>query len=300
MRKNLIVYFAILIAVLFWGMSFIWTKEALGNFGPFTIVFSRFAISALILVTIGLSLRKLQLPTKKNIYWIILLAFFEPFLYFLGETNGMMYVTPTLAAVVIATIPLFSPFVAYFVSKEKFGISNFAGLLVSFVGVGMVILKDDFTFSASTQGLLLLALAVLSVLGFSSVILKIPREINTFTIITYQSFLGALYFLPLFFIFEFDHFQSVEKSWQAFRPILYLAVFASTISFMLFVYSIRRIGMIRTNAFSNLIPVFTAIFSYFIFDERLNIVNIAGIGLVVSGLFVAQLVKKSQERISKG
>jgi len=34
------------------------------------------------------------------------MAFFEPFLYFIGESFGLVYISSTIAAVIVATIPL--------------------------------------------------------------------------------------------------------------------------------------------------------------------------------------------------
>ena len=70
-----------------------------------------------------------------------------------------------------------------------------------------------------------------------------------------------------------------------------LSVFASVIAFVLFAGVVREIGVARTNVFVNLIPVFTAIFAWWVLDESLTWLKITGIVIVVSGLFVSQLRK---------
>jgi drug/metabolite transporter (DMT)-like permease len=74
-----------------------------------------------------------------------------------------------------------------------------------------------------------------------------------------------------------------------FKPIIELSFFASCGAFILFAYSVRNIGITRANVFSNCIPVFTAIFSFMILDEKLTIQNIAGMVVVIAGLFMSQM-----------
>src|SRR5690606_21327819 len=75
---------------------------------------------------------------------------------------------------------------------------------------------------------------------------------------------------------------------QAFRAIVLLAVFASTLAFIFFTQSIRQLGVNRSNTFVNLIPVFVAILSFFVLNETMDIQKIAGIFVVIAGLFLAQ------------
>ena len=48
-------------------------------------------------------------------------------------------------------------------------------------------------------------------------------------------------------------------------------------------------GITKANVFSNCIPVFTAIFSFMILGEKLTVQNIAGMAIVITGLFMSQL-----------
>jgi drug/metabolite transporter (DMT)-like permease len=70
--------------------------------------------------------------------------------------------------------------------------------------------------------------------------------------------------------------------------ILMLAVFCSTIAFILYIGSMRALGVARTNIFVNLIPVMTAIIAYFILDEDITASKICGILIVIIGIFLVQ------------
>jgi drug/metabolite transporter (DMT)-like permease len=72
-------------------------------------------------------------------------------------------------------------------------------------------------------------------------------------------------------------------------PVIKLAVFGSLLAFVLFIDAIRVIGVTRANVFINLIPVLTAIFSYFILNEQFSVIRIAGVIIVIAGLILSQL-----------
>ena len=71
--------------------------------------------------------------------------------------------------------------------------------------------------------------------------------------------------------------------------ILELAIFASSLAFIFFTYGLNHLGITKSNIFINAIPVFTAIFAYFVLDELLNFQKMVGITIVISGLFLSQI-----------
>lgn len=279
-------------AAFFWSFSFVWFKIAFIAYNPLTVVIFRLAISAVLITIIASIFKRLQKPTRKDLRLFILMAFFEPFIYFLGESYGLQYVSPTVAAVIVATIPLISPLAAWYFHKEKVKWMNVVGLLISFIGVGFVVLNGAFQLDASPLGVSLEFMAVFAAIAYSIVLKNLVSRYNTLTIIAYQNIIGILFFLPIWLVVDFNTFLHTPYHPQAFRAIILLAVFSSTLAFVFFTQSIRQIGVNRSNTFINLIPVFVAILSFFILKEELGIQKIAGIVIVVAGLFLAQLKRK--------
>jgi drug/metabolite transporter (DMT)-like permease len=68
-----------------------------------------------------------------------------------------------------------------------------------------------------------------------------------------------------------------------------LGVFCSATAYALWAFAFSKLGASKANVYSNLIPVFTAIFSYFLAIEKMTIFKIVGIGIVVIGLVLSQL-----------
>lgn len=288
-NKTWVPYGAALLSMIFWSFSFVWVKVVYEAYGPLTTVLFRLLISSGLLLLFTFATRKLQKIQPGDLKLFLLLAFFEPFLYFMGESYGLKYVSSTVAAVIVATIPLFSPIAAWYFYKEKLSRTNLYGLIITFLGVSLVVLDTSFNFTASPLGVSLEFLAVAGAIGYASVLKGISHRYNTFTIITYQNLIGALYFLPVWLGFEMNDFMQVPFNPKAFKAIIQLAIFASTFAFILFTYSVRNLGINKSNIFINVIPVFVAVIAFIVLGDQLNFHQMVGIAIVISGLFLAQI-----------
>ncbi len=286
--KNLKVYIVLMISMILWGGSFVWSKEALQNFGVYTIVFFRLLISAVVLFLYGGMIRKSFKLARKDIPLFLLLSFFEPFLYFIGETNGLKTVSPTITSVLISTIPIFIIITAYFLYKDKLKLLNIIGAIVSFIGVLFILINKDFEFNSPISGIMLIFLAVFSATGYSLVIQKLSGKYSPLVIVAYQSLLAIPAFFLLFMLNDFNEIVFTDITFSKFLPIIKLGILASSLAYIFFAYGIKYIGVSKAGLFSNTIPLFTAIFSYFLFDERLDNVKYFGMFLVVLGLYLSQ------------
>lgn len=196
-NKDLLAILSALAAVFFWSFSFVWFKIAFLAYKPITVVIFRLAISAVLIILMALSVKQLQKVKREDYKWFFLMAFFEPFLYFLGESYGLQYVSSTVAAVIVATIPLFTPIATWIFYKEKIKLMTVIGITFSFFGVGMVVMNGHLGFEASPIGVALESMAVIAAIGFALILKKLTRGYNTLTIIAYQNIIGVLLFLPI-------------------------------------------------------------------------------------------------------
>ncbi len=289
--KKYFIFLLAILSMLFWGMSFVWTKIVLDVYNPITTIFLRLIISSTILFIVLKLTKKLEKVQRQHYGLFLISAFFEPLLYFLGENFGLREVSSTIASVIIATIPVITPIFAHFLLKEKISIFNILGIIISFLGIIIMIFDRNLNFTASPKGIALLFVAVFSTIGYAVTIKKLATIYTSPTIITFQNIIGIFYFLPLFLIFEAKDFLIITPSFKAIAALVQLAIFASSLAFICYIHVVSKLGVSRANIFTNLIPIFTAIFSYFLLDEKFNIVKIIGIAIVIGGVFLSQIDK---------
>ena len=289
------VYGAVILSMIFWSFSFIWFKMANEYYRPITVVFLRLVI-AIILLSLYLKFTNKFVKIKKeDRKMFLLLAFFEPFIYFLGESHGLTYVSSTTGSVLISTIPVVAAVGAWLFFKERLRIVNYAGILLSFIGILVFILRSDGSLSFNIKGLLLLGVAVISAVGYNLTLSRLVESYSPVYIVNVQNVLGGIMFLPLFLGFEMTHFAGVEHSFASIWPVVALSVFASCGAFILFAFGVRYIGISKANVFTNCIPIFTAIFAFFLVGEKLTLQSIAGMIIVTAGLFLSQTKERKKE-----
>ena len=193
---------------------------------------------------------------------------------------------------IIATIPLFSPVIAYITFKERLTPINFIGIAISFCGVILMLVTRSLSLVADVRGVIFLFGAVFAALLYSVTLRKLTENYSAVLLVATQNLIGVFLFMPFFVIFELKTTIAVTVTAEVVTSMLLLAILASSVSFVFFAHSVKLLGMSKTNIFSNLIPVFTAIFSYFLLSESFSPQKIAGIGLVISGVYLSERSKK--------
>lgn len=125
---------------LLWGGSFFFIGIAVKALPPFTIVALRVSLAAVALL-VFLRLAGLSMPRDPRVW----LAFFG-----MGLLNnlipfslivwGQTHIASGLASILNATTPLFGVIVAHLLTDdEKLTVNRFAGVVVGFLGVAMMI-----------------------------------------------------------------------------------------------------------------------------------------------------------------
>jgi len=272
-----------------WGLTFVWSKGILEVYAPITMIFVRMTLGSLFLYVFSKLAKKLQPIQRKDWGLVLLTAFFEPFLYFIGESYGLLHASATFAGAIVALIPLIAPLALWLVYGIRTNLSVILGLVISFGGILYMLLGRNFELTVDIKGVLFFSMAGISGVFYLLCIQKMAQKYNNFTIVTYQTVLGALMFLPLFLGFEWQEFRSIPFDWSIYKDLTMLAIFGSGVAFICFVESIRKIGAVRTQLFSNAIPIVTAIAAYFLLGEIFTSQKIVGICVVILGLFISQV-----------
>ena len=292
-NKGVLVHFAGVVAMVFWGMSFVWSTQVYQSLNPTTTIFLRLVVATIFFTAILFVFRLNEKVKKEHLGLFALAAMFEPFLYFIFEGYGLKNTSPIIGSGIIAMIPLATPIAARIFLKERLTPMNIIGFIVSFVGVIVLLLNKDLEFTASPKGILFLFAAVLVAVGYSIALIRLTKLYKPMTITWVQNIIGMVYFIPLTLImerFEPSHFALVGSY---ILPLVCLGVFCSALAYALWAYAFSKLGASRANVYSNLIPVFTAIFSYFIIQESLTANKIIGILVVVVGLVLSQMKGKN-------
>ncbi|MCK4516581.1 MAG: DMT family transporter [Spirochaetaceae bacterium] len=294
------IYVQLILAMLFYGVSFVSTKIVLGAYGPVTVLAIRLILSSTFLIVLDrlIPVRSSspagapreragrKWPTRADLPSILLLTLFQPLLYFLAENFGLQYVSASIASIIIATIPVFTPFVAGPFLGERIGSWGVVGLALSLGGVAIIVFERQMEAQFTPLGLALEFLAVFAAVGYSVVVRKTPVRYRPLTLVKLQSLIGLPVVLGIALITEGlpTELPSIEVALH----LAYLGIFPSSVAFIFFSTGIRAFGASRANVFTNLVPAFTAVFAWLLIGEVFTVQKVLGMAVVVFGVLAAQ------------
>lgn len=291
MKTKAIAYLAASGTVLLWGMSYIWSDRLLDAGIPVEFfVPVRTLLAGVLLLVLNKAARLDMRMRKKDIGKFLLLALCMPLVYFICETYGLQLTqSPTITSLIIATNPLFAMGAGMLIFKEHFSRLNILGVFVTLAGLFLVTWTRTETGPWFWAGVAVLFLAVISEVSQIAFTKSLSSTYAPSVIVMYQFLLGAVLFLPLFLSKGMAHFDaSLYLSWKVVYPTLALALLCSATAFTFWAYAIARLGVAHTSVFLAVVPLVTAVLSFLFGDERLALLQWAGLAVGLVGIYLTQ------------
>lgn len=296
-----VVYLLSVLAIVLWGMSYIWSDRLIALGVPISyFVPLRIFVAGIILLLFNILTKNFRPIARKDIWKFLLLALFEPLIYFFCETYGIKETgSPTISAMIIASVPIFSVGAGALFFKERISILNGFGIAVTLAGICLVLLKqggDEGVPQNFILGVVLLMIAVFSEVGHASLTKLLADGYKPQVIVMYQFLIGTVYFLPFFLTKGIENFDAKLVSWEVLEPILCLAVLCSSLAFSLWAMTIKKLGVGKSSVFLAMMCVATALVAEVIGREHLSLLQWAGVAIAVLGIVLSQYccTKKSK------
>ena len=300
-QQKSVIYIASIFAILLWGMSYLWTDKLINLGIPvFYFVFVRILIAGLILFLFNTASSRIKRIQRQDWPKFIMLSLCEPFIYFICETYGLKETgSPTISAMIIATIPIFSVGAGILFFKEKINVINIGGIIMSLVGIVLVAMSRGNLGENFIWGIILLLIAVISEVGHASFTKSLSGTYSSQIIVMYQFLIGSIFLFPLFLWKGLDNFDAeLYLSVDFWHPLLCLAVLCSSLAFTLWVGTIKNLGVAKSSIFSALIPVVAALIAWLIGRETLNTRQWIGIAISAVGVILSQYTKTNKNQLS--
>ncbi|MCD4826248.1 MAG: DMT family transporter [Acholeplasmataceae bacterium] len=281
----------ILFASIF-GFSFLFSKIALNYVTPIGLIAYRFLIAFIVFEVLRLT-KVIKISIKRpQIKYLVLVAVFQPILYFLFETYGLRLVSSGEAGMMIALIPIFVAILSAIIIKEKPKGIQVLFILLSFIGVLVIQLSKSGTSGNSEfLGFILLLLAVISAALFniasrtaSTKSLR-PMEVTYFMMLFGALIFNTIYVVQLIIENRLSDFITNLYQFEIIGPILYLGIVASIGGFFLVNLVLSKVPAHVSSIYANLSTIVAIIAGALFLNESIMIYHIIGSILIVTGVY---------------
>ncbi len=305
---------AALAVVLLWGMSFVSSKAILNTgFPPLTMAFARFAVASLALAPLRRGLEPGSRFEARERPLLVVTGLFGVTVYFFFETRGIKLTSASSAALIIATIPVFTVAAEYLFFRTPIRWYQAAGIALSVLGVYLIAGRGGARLPRALEGNLFMLGACLSWVAYVSLSRRLyggagsgaVRRARTrrsggdddlpqvhqaasrsLSLTTWQNLIGAAFLLPLALTELRQWFVPGPVVWL---NILYLALFCSALGYFLYQFALSRLGPVAVATFVNLIPVVSAMGGFALLGETLAAQQMIGGLVVIAGVFLVNL-----------
>lgn len=272
---------------LIWGIPYLLIRVAVTGITPATLVFSRTAIAALILLPIVLARggwREIFAGGWRHGRWLAVAAFaaFEVALPWFFLSSAEQRLSSSLAGLLVSAVPLVGVLIApLFGNRESIGAAGLVGLLIGVVGVGAIVGLD---FHLSDTGALLEMVGV--TVGYAigpAILARYLAGVQSVNVIAIAVTLCALAYAPIAFVQR----PTVLPSVGVLASVAVLGVVCTAIAFVLFFALIAEIGPVRATVITYINPAVAAVLGVAVLGERLTFGMAAGFVLVIAGSVLA-------------
>jgi len=279
-----------LLTTMVWAVNLSLIKFSLREFTPHGFNGVRLALSSAIFVVVlafsrgGFSLR------KGDFLKIAALGLLGTTIYQLLFIQGISRIQATTTSMIMPMTPVFIAVLSSVFKLERIHWAAWLGIAVSFLGVYLLVTGQDSHLGLSRQsvkGDVFLLLANLTWALYTVLSKPLLERIPPLKLAGLSTVIGTAFYLPLA-ASDMGRIPWASISAGAWASLLYSAVLAIVVGFIVYSSSVRKVGNTKTGIYSNLNPVFAVIFAWFFLSERITALEAGGGFVIFLGVYLTR------------
>jgi len=291
---SLLPYAALTLTALIWSGNWVAGRWLQGAISPVALTFWRLLLAAVILLPFtALPLWRDRAALRREwpkliVFSVIGLAAFNVMVYF-----GLRGTTAINGSMVNSASPIFVIVISWFGLGERSTWRQYLGVAVSLAGVAAILSRGDpralLALNFGLGDLVILGAVFLWAL-YSTLLRHWPSRLRPISFVAATIGISVAVLLPAYLV-ERQFVGGFEPTWNVALGIAYMAVLASITGYVMWNFGARAVGAGKASLFLHLIPAFAAGQAMAFLGEALRLYHLAGIALILSGIYIATAVR---------
>ncbi|GAB3347122.1 drug/metabolite exporter YedA [Lysobacter tyrosinilyticus] len=276
--------FALASVYVLWGSTYLAIRFALESYPPFLLGAIRMAIAG-VLMFVVLRWRGVKPPTRKQWRTLAVLSIFMVLL-----SNGLVNLAETqvgsgLAAIAVASMPLFAGVFAMLRGRHPSKI-EWVGTIIGFLGV--IWLNAGSELSASVMGVVCLATAAIA-WAWGSIWSRDQDLPEPFMAAAAQMMAGSVWMLVAALVTG-ERFAAVP-SMGATAAMLYLVVAGSIFGFTAYIWLLHHVRPALATSYAYVNPPIAVFFGFMLGGEKFTTHDLGAMAVILVGVVIITLAK---------
>ena len=294
-------HFLLTLTSIFWAFNTIAGRAAVGEVSPLLIVSLRWLFVSIILTFLCRNqLKEIWTILSQRIKWLIIMGLFG----FTGF-NSAYYIAAhdTIAinlGLVQGTMPAFIIIIAWVWLKDKINLTQFLGVLITFIAVLIVVSAGNLTILLNLElkkGDIVMIFACTLYAVYAVGLRKKPQigALPLLTFFAYVAFVGSLPGL----IYETYSNQLILPGLKGCIILGVIIIFPSFLAQIFFMKGVEKIGPARSGLYTNLVPVFSSILAVLFLGESFQFYHFLSLSMIFAGIYLFENKNKINDLILK-
>jgi drug/metabolite transporter (DMT)-like permease len=271
-------------AVVLWGSAPVAIRVALAGYGPGQLALLRFGMASVLLVIYG-AFAGLRRPAVSDMPALVLAGVVGITIYNVVLNYGLRTVPAATASFLVASTPIWTSLMAVIFLKERLNRIGWIGILVSFVGIGLISRERGHGLHFSPGAILI----GLNAIAYAVYIILQKRLLHRFSALeftTYSFWAGSLLLLP----FGGGSSTALRTATpSATWALVFLGVFPAAIANVAWARAMASVPASRISSFFYLMPVATVIIAWFWLAEIPTALEWVGGALALAGVLLVNV-----------
>lgn len=295
MKSKLFPHFLAFLTVFFWGLTFLSTKHLEDTLTAFEILFIRYFIAYFALW--AAYPKRLPVKNIKEEGMFFLCGITGATVYQYLENLSISYTNASSVSFIVGTAPFFTALLAFFVLKEKLGLSRIFGMFVSIGGIFLICFGDSLSEGTGLTGDLIMLSGVILWAIYSIAIKKVSAWGYSDVLVTRRIFFYSVVVMIPFMIPKLGSLPYADIV----RPdiglnLLFLAIIASALCFATWNTAVKELGPTVTATYLFISPIITLLAEIILTDKKATVPALIGMALTLIGLFIAEFGGKLKKK----
>ena len=292
---RLLPHLALFVQALIAAGTFLVAKDTTAHLEPLQVAWFRILLSFLLVLPFYIMTHRGRLlPPRGTFFAFAMLGITGVTANQLLFLHGVHLSSPLNAALLYAFTPAVVLLGAVLFIHEQLTPRKVLGIALAIIGVLLVLSGRGLSLaSVALRGDLLILVAVVAWSAYTLLGKPVLKREDPLTVITWSFAFGALTLLVVT-PWALKGLDLAAVSWRAWIGIFYLSAMTSGVSFTLWYWALKRLDASQVAVYTNLQVPMTAVFAWWFLSEIPTWTMIFGAVLVMTGVTITQLARKSR------
>jgi len=288
---------AAITADVIFGMSFMFSKLALGVAAPTVLLAFRFTVAVAAMTLVVLVNALVGKLRGRPVYKLLLLGIVQPVAYFIFENYGILYTSSAVAGTIISAVPVCCILMDVLVLHERVTLKQVLCAVGAIGGVALI--SAGGAVMVSALGMLFLLLTMLSDTLYYGISHDAAKRFTPFEM-TYVMFsVGMAVFIPVALLqaggLDSPMITAPLQSGGFWLAVLYLGLLSSVLAYGLLNFANSHLSVSETSLFSNVTTVVSVLAGVVLLKEPFSIWQMLGVAVILICVFAANVSGKKDK-----